>query len=100
MLSAFASQLPAVAAFGPFVIQALRYAFLSAKFCDAFFAAQAVQHNADLLLGAIAFACLTFDVFDNPFTGCLSCLSHSSLHEDEDELKVSLSLDPNLRHRR
>jgi hypothetical protein len=41
-----------------------------------------------------------FDVFDNPFTGCLSSLSHSSLHEDEDEPKVSLSLGPNLCHRR
>ena len=36
----------------------------------------------------------------NPLAGCLSCLSHSSLHEDEDEPKVSLSLDPNLCHGR
>ena len=31
------------------------------------------------------------NVFYNLFTGCLSCLSHSSLHEDEDEPKALLT---------
>ena len=74
--------------------------FSRAKLRNALFTAKTIQHNADLLLNAIAFAGFTFDVFDNPFTGCLSCLSYSSLHEDEDEPKVSLSLNPNLCHGR
>ena len=84
----------------PLVIEALGNPFLPAQLRNAFFAAQTVQHNADLLLGAILLTGLTFDVFDDALAGCLSCLSHSSLHEDEDEPKVSLSLDPNLCHGR
>jgi hypothetical protein len=85
-LSAFATQLPA----GQWTAQ-LR---------DTFLTAQTIQHNADLLLGTIAFACLTFDVFDDALAGRGFTLSPLSVHENEDEPKVSLSPDLNLRHRR
>ena len=56
--------------------------------------------DADLFLRAILLASLTFDVFDDAFAISLFITSHSSLHEDEDERKISLSPDLNPCHGR
>jgi len=62
--------------------------------------AQAIQHDTDLLLSAILLTGFTFDIFDDAFAVSWFITSHSSLHEDEDEPKVSLSPDLNLCHGR
>ena len=57
--------------FRPFVVNALRYAFSPAQLSNAFFTAQPIQHNADLLFSRVLFTRFTFDVFYNPLAGCL-----------------------------
>lgn len=43
--------------------------FLPAQLRTAFFTAQAVQYNTDLLLDAILLTGLTFDVYDDTLAG-------------------------------
>lgn len=59
-----------------FVVDALRYAFMSAKLSNAVFPAQAVQDIADLLFAGIPFARGAFDILDDLLAGALRCLSH------------------------
>jgi hypothetical protein len=50
---------------GPLVVQTLGNAFAPTQLGDAVFAAQAVQHNTDLLLRTVWLTRLTFDVLND-----------------------------------
>src|SRR5712672_2968843 len=64
---------------GPTVVKALGNPLAPAQFRNAVLAPQAVQYDADLLLGRILFPRRPADVFHDPlgrYLGCLGFLSH------------------------
>src|SRR5207344_1861936 len=63
----------------PAVVEALGNAFAAAELGDRVFAAQAVQHDADLLLGGVTLARCPADALDDRFgrqVGGVGFLSH------------------------
>ena len=83
---------------GPFIIKALGYTLDTAQLRDAFCSAQVAQYNPDLPLSAL-YCLRVFHLMSLRMRSLAVCLTfHSSLHEDEDVRKVSISPDLNLCH--
>jgi hypothetical protein len=67
------------AALRPFAIATLRNTLTAAQLSNVVLAAQAVQHDPDLLFGGILLAHGALDVFDDLLARALRCLSHRPL---------------------
>jgi len=70
---------------GPFEIGALRYPLAAAELGNAVLAAQAIQHDPDLLFAGILLAGRPLDIFGDLLARALRCLSHRPFFDGYEE---------------